>query len=204
LEITSFDDWDFIARLMEETAQGVGVTDGILPGAVQFVEGSCHKLEVSLWDMDVGVRELQLSISAGSPATRENGGAVDVGALDCELPSVLSSSLQKLQVVDIFTLNAFGVVATELDVRGFAFFHAEVNCENHVLDVPVIFELVHEVSLGTECVGEVGSQPDEPVNLRVVRLGIAKEDGSEIIEDLVSEADFHFVFNLRSNKSSFF
>jgi len=41
LEITSFDDWDFIARLVEEAVRGVGIADGIFVGAIQFVKGSC-------------------------------------------------------------------------------------------------------------------------------------------------------------------
>ena len=66
--------------------------------------------------------------------------------------------------------------------------------------MPIIFELVHEVSLWAECVGKIRSKPDEPINLFVVWHRIAEEDGSEIVEDLVSEADFQFVFDLQPNK----
>jgi hypothetical protein len=66
--------------------------------------------------------------------------------------------------------------------------------------VPIAFELVHEVSLWAEGVGKVWSKPDEAINLWVVREWIAKEDGSEIVEDLVPEGDFHFVLDLITNK----
>jgi hypothetical protein len=77
--------------------------------------------------MDVGVCELQLGISARRPTTCENRGSIDVGALHFNLPCILSSSLQKLQLVHIFTLNTFGIVTAELDVGGFSFLHSEVN-----------------------------------------------------------------------------
>lgn len=67
--------------------------------------------------------------------------------------------------------------------------------------MPIAFELVHEVSLWTESVGKVWSKPDEAINLGVVRERIAKEDGSEIVEDLVPEGDFHFVLDLISDKT---
>ena len=133
-----------------------------------MVELVSYQIEILLRHVDVGVCELQLGVSLRCTLVRVNGLIFDLRALHLDLPCVFISSLQKLKFVDVFSVNAFFVVTTKLDVRGFTLFHFEINGENHVVNLSVVFELVHEVSFWAESIGKVWSESNKPINLWII------------------------------------